>query len=141
MGDGEMAPETPCDTYFLEHSCPTVYYYVILIYASYFSQYLCFCPVFIWYKGLQWVGQKRRFFKTNMLLGSHENPILTPSPHHASNTLLSLTRKWKWSRSVVSNCLGPRGLWPTRLLRPWDSPGKNTGVGCHFLLTQIHIKR
>ena len=40
MGDGEMAPETPCDTYFLEHSCPTVYYYVILIYASYFSQYL-----------------------------------------------------------------------------------------------------
>ena len=23
---------------------------------------------------------------------------------------------------------------PTRLLRPWDSPGKNTGVGCHFLL-------
>ena len=25
-------------------------------------------------------------------------------------------------------------LWPTRLLCPWDSPGKNTGVGCHFLL-------
>ena len=27
-----------------------------------------------------------------------------------------------------------RGLQPTRLLCPWDSPGKNTGVGCHFLL-------
>ena len=26
------------------------------------------------------------------------------------------------------------GLLPTKLLRPWDSPGKNTGVGCHFLL-------
>ena len=26
-----------------------------------------------------------------------------------------------------------RGLQPTKLLRPWDSPGKNTGVGCHFL--------
>ena len=26
-----------------------------------------------------------------------------------------------------------RGLWPTKFLRPWDSPGKNTGVGCHFL--------
>ena len=26
------------------------------------------------------------------------------------------------------------GLWPARLLCPWDSPGKNTGVGCHFLL-------
>ena len=31
----------------------------------------------------------------------------------------------------------PRGLQPTRLLRPWDSPGKNTGVGCHFLLQGI----
>ena len=31
----------------------------------------------------------------------------------------------------------PHGLWPTRLLCPWDSPGKNTGVGCHFLLQGI----
>ena len=36
--------------------------------------------------------------------------------------------------SVVSNSVRPHGLQPTRLLRPWDSPGKNTGVGCHFLL-------
>ena len=28
----------------------------------------------------------------------------------------------------------PHGLEPTRLLRPWDFPGKSTGVGCHFLL-------
>ena len=40
----------------------------------------------------------------------------------------------KWSRSVVSNSLQPHGLQPTRLLRPWDFPGKSTGVGCHFLL-------
>ena len=38
------------------------------------------------------------------------------------------------SRSVVSKSLGPHGLQPARLLDPWDSPGKNTGVGCHFLL-------
>ena len=38
---------------------------------------------------------------------------------------------------VVSNSLWPCGLYPTRLLRPWDSPGKNTGVGCHFLLQGI----
>ena len=31
----------------------------------------------------------------------------------------------------------PHGLQPTRLLRPWDSPGKNTGVGFHFLLQEI----
>ena len=30
-----------------------------------------------------------------------------------------------------------RGLKPSRVLRPWDSPGKNTGVGCHFLLQGI----
>ena len=34
----------------------------------------------------------------------------------------------------MSDSLGHRGPWPTRLLCPWDSPGKNTGVGCHALL-------
>ena len=49
----------------------------------------------------------------------------------------SPTMKWKWSRSVLSDSLGPHGLWPTRFLRPWDFPGKSTGVGCHFLLQGI----
>ena len=39
--------------------------------------------------------------------------------------------------SLVSNSLQPYGLYPTRLLCPWDSPGKNTGTGCHFLLQGI----
>ena len=47
--------------------------------------------------------------------------------------------KWKWSCSVMSDSLGPYGLYPTRLLHPWDSPGKNTGVGCHFLLQEIFL--
>ena len=38
---------------------------------------------------------------------------------------------------VVSDSLQPHGLWPSRLLRPWDSPGRNTAVGCHFLLQGI----
>ena len=42
--------------------------------------------------------------------------------------------KWKWSRSVVSNPQWPHGLQPTRLVRPWDFPGKSPGVGCHCLL-------
>ena len=45
--------------------------------------------------------------------------------------------KWKWSRSVVSDSQRPHGLQPTRLLRPWDFPGKSTGVGCHCLLHMI----
>ena len=38
------------------------------------------------------------------------------------------------SCSVVSDSLQLHGLEPTRFLCPWDSPGKNTGVGCHALL-------
>ena len=38
------------------------------------------------------------------------------------------------SHSVMSDSLPPQGLQPNRLLCPQDSPGKNTGVGCHFLL-------
>ena len=41
--------------------------------------------------------------------------------------------KVKWSRSVMSDSVWPRGLQPARLLCPWDFPGKSTGVGCHCL--------
>ena len=34
----------------------------------------------------------------------------------------------------------PHRWQPTRLCRPWDSPGKNTGVGCHFLLQCMKVK-
>ena len=44
---------------------------------------------------------------------------------------ISFSNVWKWSRSVVSNSSRPNGLQPTRLLHPWDFPGKSTGVGCH----------
>ena len=40
------------------------------------------------------------------------------------------SEKWKWSRSVVSDSLRSHGLQPTRLLHPWDFPGKSAGVGC-----------
>ena len=39
--------------------------------------------------------------------------------------------------SVVSDSLRPHGLWPSGLLYPWAFIGKNTGVGCHFLLQGI----
>ena len=40
----------------------------------------------------------------------------------------------------MSNCVRPYRWPPTRLLCPWDSPGKNTGVGCHFLLQYMKVK-
>ena len=57
----------------------------------------------------------------------HWSGLPFPSPMHESE-------KWKWSRSVVSDSSTPHGLQPTRLLRPWDSPGESTVVGCHRLL-------
>ena len=42
--------------------------------------------------------------------------------------------------SVVSDSVQPHGLQLTRLLRPWDSPGKNPGVGCHFLLQCMKVE-
>ena len=57
-------------------------------------------------------------------------------PYMTTGKTIALTVK-KWSRSVVSDSLQPDGLQPARLLCPWDSPGKNTGVGYHFLLQGI----
>ena len=42
--------------------------------------------------------------------------------------------------SVVSDSVRPQRWQPTRLPRPWDSPGKNTGVDCHFLLQRMKVK-
>ena len=62
----------------------------------------------------------------------HWSGLPFPSPMHESE-------KWKWSRSVVSDSMRPHGLQPTRPLRPWDFPGKSTGVGCHCLLVIVNI--
>ena len=44
------------------------------------------------------------------------------------------------SPSVISDSVGPHRQQPTRLPHPWDSPGKNTGVGCHCLLQCMKVK-
>ena len=40
----------------------------------------------------------------------------------------------------MSDSVRPHSQQPTRLPHPWDSPGKNTGVGCHFLLQCMKVK-
>ena len=44
------------------------------------------------------------------------------------------------SHFSLSDSVRPHRRKPTRLPRPWDSPGKNTGVGCHFLLQCMKVK-
>ena len=79
-------------------------------------------------------------------LGSPVPGILQARTLENSNawTPMHESEKWKWSRSVVSDPQRPHGLQPSRLLHPWDFPGKSTGVGCHCLLQSsvyslIHI--
>ena len=52
----------------------------------------------------------------------HWSGLPFPSPMHESE-------KWKSSRSVMSDPQRPHGLQPSKLLCPWDFPGKSTGVG------------
>ena len=40
----------------------------------------------------------------------------------------------------MSDSVLPHGWQPTSLPHPWDSPGKNTGVGCHFLPQCMKVK-
>ena len=56
-----------------------------------------------------------------------------PVFHHLQVQFSSVT-------SVVSDSVRPHRWKPTRLPCPWESPGKNTGVGCHFLLQYMKVK-
>ena len=67
--------------------------------------------------------------------------LTSPSIPHRNNKMLKNGAMRKKAcaclvTSVVSDSLRPYGPWPARLLCPWDSPGTNTGVGCHSLLLQ-----
>ena len=54
-------------------------------------------------------------------------------------TLYTLAAAAKSLQSCPTLC-DPIDKQPTRLPHPWDSPGKNTGVGCHFLLQCMKVK-
>ena len=94
----------------------------------------------------------RLSMKTSLGAGTNQSMSSLSSlapPQPPSGMLLSSTSLPPWlicsnplyyhggfSRSVMSDSLQPHGLLPmepARLLCPWDSPGKNTGIGCHFL--------
>ena len=59
---------------------------------------------------------------------------------HVWPQLSVCAQKMQVGFNIVSDSMRPRRLQPTRLPRPWDSPGKNTGVSCHFLLQCMKVK-
>ena len=65
------------------------------------------------------------------------NPIFCENENNCNGSCCSCCC---YVTSVVSDSVWPRRWRPTRLPCPWDSPGKNTGVGCHFLLQCMKVK-
>ena len=61
-------------------------------------------------------------------------------PHYHNNRQLLPSKSLKCSCSVMTDSQQPHGLQPTRLLCPWECPGKSTGVGCHCLLQCMKVK-
>ena len=70
------------------------------------------------------------------LVSAMEIPHPGKTQAFGSPSLSFIVLTVKLAQSCPTFC-DPHGLQPTMLLRPWDSPGKNTGVGCHFLLQAI----
>ena len=60
-----------------------------------------------------------------------------PSRIHQSGSDLCDTFQFSSVAQLCTTLLAPHGLQPTRLLCPWDSPGKSTGVGGHALLQGV----
>ena len=71
-------------------------------------------------------------FPTSQALSTMCLPVLLPLKRPAAAA----------AAKSLPSCptLRPNRLQPTRLPRPWDSPGKNTGVGCHVLLQCMKVK-
>ena len=66
-------------------------------------------------------------------------PVFLPGESQGRRRLVGC-RLWGRTESVVSDSVRSHRRQPTRRRRPWDSPGKNTGVGCHFLVQCIKVK-
>ena len=80
----------------------------------------------VWLCATLWIAAHQAPPSLGFSRQEHWSGLPFPSPMHESE-------KWKWSRSVVSDSYRPDGLQPTRVLCPWDFPGKSTGVGCRCL--------
>ena len=97
------------------------------------SQYIqMFCLV---YAGILLSLFKRCLISESSLSGSYIGSATQPLKGHVF--LFTAHESEIESCSLLPESLQPYGLQPANLLCPWSSPGKNTGVGCHFLLQGI----
>ena len=146
----------PSIHYFVRHTCskhPSANHYASCyetcnelydIYAKLINKYLliiCYVPVFLGSEVQQWI----RWIippLIELLYSNSSGPWTQPSyktvwERITTNVNNEIPMLCSVSQSVTSDSLWPHELQPSRLLCPWDSPGKNTGVGCRGLLQEI----
>jgi len=96
-------------------------------------------------------GQNTGLGSCSLLQGIFPTQALNPGLPHCGRILYQLSHQGSpilscccccccCVASVVSDSVRPQRRQPTRLPHPWDSPGKNTGVGFHFLLQCMKVK-
>ena len=136
-------------------------------FLCWWKHYIFWLPrwLYIWRKSPNQSNEKNKFYfmwriPLLLLLSRFSRVRLCATPetaaHHAPPSLgfsrqehwsglpfpspMQESEKWKWSHSVVLDSQRLHGLQPTRLLCPWDFPGKSSGVGCHCLLQDLGTK-
>ena len=85
-----------------------------------------------------WIFWKKNLYKVKLLYMSKN--VISLSHLHYSLTWIGGCCYCCQVASVVSDSVRPHRRQPTRLPRSWDSPGKNTGVGCHYLLQCMKVE-
>ena len=114
----------PCIGRWILYRCATwevrIYSLLLLLLSRFSRVWLCATPQMAAHQAPPSLGFSRQ---------EHWSGLPFPSPMHESE-------KWKWSRSVLSDSSRPHGLQSSRLLHPWDFPGRSAGVGCDCLLQQ-----
>ena len=117
----------------------------------YFYLFMYFNGLPRWCSGKQSTCQCRRCKRHGLRTLHWENPLEEEMATHPS--ILAWRMPWTEEPGglqycccccqvtlVVSDSVRPHRWQPTRFPCPWDSPGKSTGVGCHFLLQCMNVK-
>ena len=97
--------------------------------------HFCFFP-----EVRKYLASKELPFKVFFSGGGGGNSHSHPEPHEFRAEGTNVVCCCCWVTSVMSDSVQPHRRQPARLPRPWDSPGKNTEVGCHFLLQCMKVK-
>ena len=100
-------------------------------------QYVFILQIYIWVQEKKWERLRKKNVRTRVKTETKKEKKI----EHTFQILISeYCCCCCCVDSVLSDSMRPHWRQPTRLPRPQDSPGKNTGVGCHFLLQCIKVK-